>query len=71
MGQFAIACRPHNDRLWDMLAAYGNEMHIFLMILNITGLILYFITSSDSGSNPKPQPQTSTLSRLQDRDKTS
>ena len=54
MGQFAIACRPHNDRLWDMLAAYGNEMHIFLMILNITGLILYFITSSDSGSNPNP-----------------
>ena len=27
MGQFAIACRPHNDRLWDMLAAYGNEMY--------------------------------------------
>lgn len=50
LGQFALACRNHDDRLYDMLAPYGHSMHIFLMVLNIVGLTLYFVTSSDSGS---------------------
>mmetsp|Transcript_31939 Transcript_31939/g.75873 ORF Transcript_31939/g.75873 Transcript_31939/m.75873 type:complete len:400 (+) Transcript_31939:1460-2659(+) len=50
LGQYSIACRVHEDRLWDMLSAYGNEMFIFLALLNLVGLTLYFVTSSDSGS---------------------
>ena len=31
------------------------------MILNITGLTLYFVTSSDSGFNPNPQKERSSF----------
>jgi choline-glycine betaine transporter len=48
-GYYAIACRAHGDRLFDVLSPY-KEVATLLIALCIVGVSLYFITSSDSGS---------------------
>jgi hypothetical protein len=48
-GYYALSCRAHADRIFDVLQPYG-EATEFLTILCILGIALYFITSSDSGS---------------------
>lgn len=48
-GYYALSCRAHADRLFDVLQPYG-ETTEFLTILCVVGVALYFITSSDSGS---------------------
>lgn len=48
-GYYAIACRAHGDRLFDVMAPY-KEVTTFLILLCVIGVSLYFITSSDSGS---------------------
>ena len=48
-GYYALSCRAHADRIFDVLRPYG-EAAEFLTILCIVGIALYFITSSDSGS---------------------
>ena len=49
-GYFALSCRAHADRLWDVLSPYGPGMYMFLGVIAIIGTVLYFVTSSDSGS---------------------
>uniref|UniRef100_A0A7S0X6I6 BCCT family transporter n=1 Tax=Mantoniella antarctica TaxID=81844 RepID=A0A7S0X6I6_9CHLO len=48
-GYYALACRAHGDRLFDILEPY-KEVTTMLIILCIVGVSLYFVTSSDSGS---------------------
>jgi len=48
-GYYALACRNHGDRLYDVLAPY-KEVTTMLIILCVVGVSLYFVTSSDSGS---------------------
>ena len=49
-GYFATQCRAHNDRFWDVLMPYGEEIYYFLGVVSFIGVVFYFITSSDSGS---------------------
>ena len=48
-GYYALSCRAHADRIFDVLQPYG-ETTEFVTILCVVGVSLYFITSSDSGS---------------------
>jgi hypothetical protein len=48
-GYYALSCRAHADRLFDVLQPYGEATEL-LTILCVVGIALYFITSSDSGS---------------------
>jgi len=50
IGYYAIACRNHGDRIYDVLSPYGPQMTTFLHILTVVGVFFYFVTSSDSGS---------------------
>ena len=50
IGFFSLACRHIDDRLFDVLSPYGDEMFMCLGILAVVSITLYFITSSDSGS---------------------
>jgi len=48
-GYYALACRPHGERLLDVLSPY-THFSKFFFVLALVGVTLYFITSSDSGS---------------------
>ncbi len=48
-GYYALACRAHADRLFDVMQPYGETTRM-LVLLCVVGVSLYFITSSDSGS---------------------
>ena len=48
-GYYALSCRAHADRLFDVLQPYSEATEL-LTILCVVGVALYFITSSDSGS---------------------
>jgi len=50
IGYFSLACRSHPDRLFDVLSPYGEGIFMFLGIIALIGVVLYFVTSSDSGS---------------------
>mmetsp|Transcript_30588 Transcript_30588/g.47925 ORF Transcript_30588/g.47925 Transcript_30588/m.47925 type:complete len:672 (-) Transcript_30588:139-2154(-) len=50
IGIYAIACRNHGDRMYDVLEPYGHDIGVFLKIVTLVAVVLYFITSSDSGS---------------------
>jgi len=50
IGYFSLACRSHPDRLFDVLSPYGEGIFMFLGIIALMGVVLYFVTSSDSGS---------------------
>mmetsp|Transcript_19244 Transcript_19244/g.26631 ORF Transcript_19244/g.26631 Transcript_19244/m.26631 type:complete len:801 (-) Transcript_19244:111-2513(-) len=50
IGYYAAACRNNNDLIYDIMEPYGAKMGTFLQVLVVIGVILYFITSSDSGS---------------------
>jgi len=50
LGYYAIACRNHGDRIYDVLSPYGPQVTTFLHILTVVGVFFYFVTSSDSGS---------------------
>jgi choline-glycine betaine transporter len=50
IGYFSLACRAHADRLFDVLSPYGQGIFTYLGIISLIGVILYFVTSSDSGS---------------------
>merc|ERR1712157_133948 len=50
LGYYAIACRNHGDRIFDVLSPYGPQITTFLHILTVVGVFFYFVTSSDSGS---------------------
>lgn len=49
VGYYALSCRLSDDRIWDVMMAYGKVWR-FLVTLGLICVVLYFITSSDSGS---------------------
>ena len=48
-GFYRLSCRPKNDMWFDLMDQYG-DLGDFLSIVSLIGIILYFVTSSDSGS---------------------
>jgi len=48
-GLFLLSCRSKNDMWFDVMDQYG-DLGEFLSMLSLIGVILYFVTSSDSGS---------------------
>jgi len=48
-GYYMLSCMPGNDQIYYLMQPYGNLtgfLHVFLWL----GLVIYFLTSSDSGS---------------------
>ena len=64
-GLFRLSCRKTNDMWFDVLGQYG-DLGTFLSVVSLVSIILYFVTSSDSGSlvidclsaNGDPEPPT-------------
>ena len=48
-GLYRLSCRGKNDMWFDVMEQYG-DLGTFLSIISMISLILYFVTSSDSGS---------------------
>ena len=48
-GLYRLSCRTKNDMWFDVMDHYG-DLGDFLSVLSLIGIILYFVTSSDSGS---------------------
>ena len=48
-GFYRLSCRSKNDMWFDVMDQYG-DLGGFLSVLSLIGIILYFVTSSDSGS---------------------
>ena len=48
-GLFRLSCRSKENMWFDVISQYG-DLGGFLSILSLIGIILYFVTSSDSGS---------------------
>ena len=46
---FKLSCRTKEDMWFDVMQQYG-DLGTFLSVLSLLGIILYFVTSSDSGS---------------------
>ena len=46
---YRLSCRTKEDMWFDVMQKYG-DLGTFLSILSLIGIILYFVTSSDSGS---------------------
>lgn len=61
---YKLSCRLYSDRFFDMLQQYGDNIGFVLNIVAVISIILYFVTSSDSGSlvidclsaNGSPEP---------------
>ena len=48
-GLYRLSCRGKNDMWFDVMEQYG-DLGMFLSIISLISIILYFVTSSDSGS---------------------
>ena len=48
-GLFRLSCRKKNDMWFDVMSQYG-DLGMFLSVVSLISIILYFVTSSDSGS---------------------
>ena len=48
-GLYRLSCRGKNDMWFDLMEQYG-RLGTFLSVLSLVGIVLYFVTSSDSGS---------------------
>lgn len=48
-GLYRLSCRTKNDMWFDVMDQYG-DLGQFLSVTSLVGIILYFVTSSDSGS---------------------
>ena len=48
-GLYRLSCRGKNDMWFDVMEQYG-DLGTFLQIISLISIILYFVTSSDSGS---------------------
>lgn len=49
LGLYRLSCRSKNDMWFDVMEQYG-DLGQFLSVTSLVGIILYFVTSSDSGS---------------------
>ena len=65
-GLYRLSCRGKNDMWFDVMEQYG-DLGRFLQVISLISIILYFVTSSDSGSlvidclsaNGDPEPPVS------------
>ena len=48
-GLYRLSCRGKNDMWFDVMEQYG-DLGTFLSVVSLISVILYFVTSSDSGS---------------------
>ena len=48
-GMFRLSCRGTNDMWFDVIGQYG-DLGMFLSVVSLVSIVLYFVTSSDSGS---------------------
>ena len=48
-GLYRLSCRSKNDMWFDLMDRYG-DLGGFLSVVSLIGIVLYFVTSSDSGS---------------------
>ena len=48
-GLYRLSCRTKEEMWFDVMEQYG-DLGTFLSVLSLIGIILYFVTSSDSGS---------------------
>ena len=63
-GLYRLSCRGYSQMFFDVLGQYGENLEGFLFGLSMATIILYFVTSSDSGSlvidclsaNGSPEP---------------
>ena len=46
---YKLSCRSKEDMWFDVVQQYG-DLGTFLSVLSLMGIVLYFVTSSDSGS---------------------
>ena len=63
-GLYRLSCRSDTQMLFDLMQSYDNNLTSFLNVVTLASIILYFVTSSDSGSlvidclsaNGSPEP---------------
>ena len=51
-GLYRLSCRAKSDMWFDVIQQYGLSPHVgtFMSVVSLVSLVLYFVTSSDSGS---------------------
>lgn len=47
---FRLSCRAQSQMYFDVIQQYGDNVGKFLRIVSMVSIVLYFVTSSDSGS---------------------
>lgn len=47
---YKLSCRETPQMFFDLLEQYGDNLGVFLNIISLISIVLYFVTSSDSGS---------------------
>ena len=47
---FRLSCRTDSQMYFDVMQQYGNNLGGFLRVVSLISAVLYFVTSSDSGS---------------------
>ena len=47
---YKLSCQSSTDRFFDMLQQYGDNLGFVLNVVTVISIVLYFVTSSDSGS---------------------
>ncbi|EKX48971.1 hypothetical protein GUITHDRAFT_68154 [Guillardia theta CCMP2712] len=50
VGYYALPCRNPDDVFFDVMEPYGKGIATYLKLISVIGVVLYFVTSSDSGS---------------------
>eukprot|EP00960_Hanusia_phi_P070607 767346-Hanusia_phi.AAC.2 len=50
VGYYALPCRNSDDVFFDVMEPYGKGITTYLKLISVVGVVLYFVTSSDSGS---------------------
>lgn len=61
---YMLSCRKDSQMFFDLLDQYGDNLGFFLHVVTLVSIVLYFVTSSDSGSlvidclsaNGSPEP---------------
>lgn len=61
---YKLSCRPDTQQFFDLLQQYGDNLGYALNVITVISIVLYFVTSSDSGSlvidclsaNGSPEP---------------
>lgn len=49
-GLYRLSCRKQSQMYFDLIQQYGDVVGTFLRVISMVSILLYFVTSSDSGS---------------------